>query len=190
MRSRAFTLIELLVVIAIIGLLSSIVLASLNSARQKAQYAAVASELQEAYKAFYLLNIERGCWPRENSSACNGYSASGNPTIAALIADPSFGLSKYLSAAPSWPFSSSKWSYDNDGDARSASACANGIYSPGGVMIFVPHATEEQYEALDKIFDGDADPDTNTARSCGRIIYDSTNIYGTQSIAFYLSETQ
>ena len=56
LRSRGFTLIELLVVIAIIGLLASIILASLNTAQQKGRDARRVSDLQEIAQQMAVLN--------------------------------------------------------------------------------------------------------------------------------------
>ena len=51
---KGFTLIELLVVIAIIGILSSVVLASLNSARKKGRDARRVSDIQQMQLALEL----------------------------------------------------------------------------------------------------------------------------------------
>lgn len=78
MLARGFTLIELLVVIAIIGLLSSVVLASLNTARGRAQDAsriAMARQLQTALDLYYLSNTS---YPDGSGPTCGGWMSSGN----------------------------------------------------------------------------------------------------------------
>ena len=70
---RGFTLIELLVVISIISLLSSVVMASVNSARVKARDAKRKAELQEIVKALELYYDAYGRYPPfRASNSCGG----------------------------------------------------------------------------------------------------------------------
>lgn len=59
-NNKGFTLIELLVVIAIIGILASVVLASLSSARNKGKDAAVKSQLSSMRAQAELYNAKVG----------------------------------------------------------------------------------------------------------------------------------
>lgn len=69
--NRGFTLIELLVVIAIIGILSSIVLASLNTARSKGGDAAVKGNLSGIRAQAELQYDTMGCYSN-TGTACSG----------------------------------------------------------------------------------------------------------------------
>ncbi len=60
---RGFTLIELLVVIAIIGILSSVVLASLNSARQKSRDSRRIADLKQLQTALELYYDKNAAYP-------------------------------------------------------------------------------------------------------------------------------
>lgn len=185
-RDKAgFTLIELLVVIAIIGILASVVLSSISSARESAQYTKVAGDLRATELAYQMLRNQHGCWPLEsNRSGCVSYAGAGM-TIATMINTNTFGISQYLNTPPSWPFSTADWFYDNDGDARGD--CVGGT---SGVNIIKSSVTYEQFRVMNTIFDRSEDPATANGRNCGKITWDGSGISSVGNLFFVLSRGQ
>jgi prepilin-type N-terminal cleavage/methylation domain-containing protein len=72
-KKRGFTLIELLVVISIISLLSTIVLASLNTAREKAKDSATLQNIKQLKLAMELYNNDNGFYPGQDGSLTSCY---------------------------------------------------------------------------------------------------------------------
>ena len=96
---RGFTLIELLVVVTIIGLLSSIVVASLTSARVKGENAARVSTVHSITTALAIYFSANGDYPALLHNNCGGTdgTVAGTPFMETLVSN------KYLASYPTDP---------------------------------------------------------------------------------------
>lgn len=131
--NKGFTLIELLVVIAIIGLLSSIVLASLNTARVKARNAKRFSDFRQIQIALDAYYNDHGSYPPPypagwsgvDTGGCNGNA--GNGTASGPTAYIQGLTPTYISVLPVDP-------------AQQAADCTGYLYNSNGVdYAFLDH---------------------------------------------------
>ncbi|OGE78208.1 MAG: hypothetical protein A2751_03565 [Candidatus Doudnabacteria bacterium RIFCSPHIGHO2_01_FULL_46_14] len=100
-----FTLIELLVVISVIGLLASVILISLNSARAKARDAKRIADIRQIQKALELYYDQNNEYPRYDGGGivtCGGAWATTDdaPTFMPCWNDLQTKLSPYINRLP------------------------------------------------------------------------------------------
>lgn len=106
--TRGFTLIELLVVIAIIGMLSSVVLASLNSARGKARDARRILDLKSMQVALELFYSSYNRYPSATDGNCTHLTSflSGG-CLQTLVTNG------FIPSLPDDPNGNTQYYYDN-----------------------------------------------------------------------------
>ena len=102
-KNTGFTLIELIVVISLITLLSSVILASLNSARDKAKTRAFASNMLSFQTALELYKTDTGYYPYELTSSMVGGITSTSDNMTSRLSAPAISPAFIPTYLPSLP---------------------------------------------------------------------------------------
>ena len=115
-RSRGFTLVELLVVVAIIGLLATLSVLALGSARVRARDAKRLSDIKTVQTALELYHNDQGRYPvgRPSIPSANIELGSGEASVLTSVgfeAAPSVGATGYILKVPRDPLVTQNYVY-------------------------------------------------------------------------------
>lgn len=156
-REKGFTLIELLVVIAIIGVLASIVMASLNTARKKSRDARRLTDIKQIQLALELYFDGQGSKYPQASATCDATTAYGLQLLAA---------DNYIPQVPRDPL------------GAATANCYKYSTKTGDTAPSTYHLGATLEETTNAAFSGDKDADTSTTDTNGFVgtdpLYDVT----------------
>ncbi len=121
MNKKGFTLIELLVVIAIIGLLSTLAVVALGSARSKARDSKRLSDIKQVQTALELYYTDQGSYPVDTITAlgageavcldATGFAATCTDAYMGLVpADPQYDSD--VDDSPAYTYTSDGTTYE------------------------------------------------------------------------------
>ncbi len=113
-NKKGFTLIELLVVIAIIGILSSVVLANLNTARSKARDARRISDIRQIQTGLALYYDKHGQYPASGACGATTPNPGWSNSVQCLsdgrwLRDSSTNMTGFLPTDPIDPINQNNW---------------------------------------------------------------------------------
>lgn len=151
-KRRGFTLIELLVVISIIGLLATLMMANLTSARGRARDAQRKSDLKNIATALRLYYNDRGSYPAASGGkiiACNSYSI---PVACNWGSTWIVSSTTYMQTLPKDPLSAQYYKYtaDSANDTFTLESCLENKSDDKGVVAsditWCPSGWEYKYK--------------------------------------------
>lgn len=123
-KIKGFTLIELLVVVSIIGVLTTLIFANLNAARERGRDAQRKSDLHNIRTALRLYYNDFNIYPSNNESGeILGCGASGT-TVCEWGEEWNVGNTTYMNILPSDPFADQEYRYQVEADLESFSLSA------------------------------------------------------------------
>ena len=149
MSKRGFTLVELLVVISIIGILATLVMANLNSARSRARDAQRKSDVRSIATALRLYFNDKGYYPSSNSSGEILGCGSAGTSVCDWGSEWSVGTTVYMPTLSKDPLTGQTYAYElgTSSDMFTLSAClenksdtsgiatTNTSWCPSGLML-------------------------------------------------------
>lgn len=124
MNKKGFTLIELLVVIAIIGLLSTLAVVALGSAREKARDSKRLSDMKQVQTALELFYTDNNAYPEAATAVTLGDDTHACLSAAGFAATGCD--SAYMGQVPADPVDAQSYTYTSDGTTYTITATMEG----------------------------------------------------------------